>query len=143
MSRALFDVNVLLAMLDTEHLHHRRAREWLEAEIRFGWASCAITQNGYVRIVSQPSYPARVTTAHAVGLLARACATDRHEFWPCDVSLLDATAIDRTRLHGPNQLTDAYLLALAVAHGGRLATFDRTVALAAVAGATEDNLAVI
>ncbi|MDZ7578484.1 MAG: TA system VapC family ribonuclease toxin [Candidatus Nanopelagicales bacterium] len=143
MSRALLDVNVLVALLDTDHVDHRRARKWLEAEIESGWASCAITQNGLVRIMSQPRYPSPVTIAQAIALLAPACATQSHRFWPCDVSLLNAEVVDHTRVHGPRQVTDAYLLALAVKHKGRLVTFDRAIALSAVPGASEANLTVL
>ena len=87
MSRALLDVNVLLALLDADHVDHLRARWWLEAEIDDGWASCAITQNGFVRIVSQPRYPSPISPAQALDLLGHACATPHHEFWPCALSL--------------------------------------------------------
>ncbi|MHA6631317.1 TA system VapC family ribonuclease toxin [Pseudonocardia sichuanensis] len=141
--RALLDINVLLALLDSDHVDHRRARAWLDEEIDSGWASCAITQNGFVRIVSQPRYPSPVPPAQAARLLQRACATDHHEFWPCDVSLLDDAVIDRNKVHAPRQVTDAYLLALAARHGGRFVTFDRSVVLAAVPAATPENLAVL
>ena len=59
MKRALLDINVLLALPDSDHIDHERARDWISTEIRHGWASCAITQNGFVRIISQPRYPAR------------------------------------------------------------------------------------
>lgn len=140
MTRALLDVNVLLALLDADHVDYRRAREWLGTEIRHGWASCAITQNGFVRVVSQPRYPSPVPVAEAAARLAEAARSEHHTFWPCDMSLLDATRIDRSRVHGPRQVTDVYLLALAVHHGGRFATFDGRVPLEAVTGATPEHL---
>ena len=143
MSRALLDVNVLLALLDSDHVDHPRARRWLESEIGQGWASCPITQNGFVRIVSQPRYPSPISPSHALDLLGHACATEHHRFWPCDVSVLDGAAIDRDRIHGPRQVTDAYLLALAVEHGGRFATFDRSVARSAVPAATAGHVVVL
>jgi toxin-antitoxin system PIN domain toxin len=143
MTRALLDVNVLLALLDGDHVDHRRAHLWLDEEIGTGWASCAMTQTGFVRIISQPRYPSPVAPAEAIGLLSRACADDHHAFWPCDITLLDPTTVVPTHLHGPRQVTDAYLLALAVAHGGRFVTFDRTVALSAVPGATGAHLTVL
>lgn len=143
MTRALLDINVLLALFDTDHVDHRRASDWLDAEIESGWASCPITQNGFVRIVSQPRYPSPVPPAHAAGLLEQACSTEHHEFWPCDVTILDKALIDRSRVHGPRQVTDAYLLALATKHGGRFVTFDRSVALSAVPAATPENLTVL
>jgi len=142
-SRALLDINVLLALLDSDHVDHDRARVWLDGEIATGWASCAITQNGFVRIVSQPRYPSPVAPAKAVDVLGRACASQHHEFWPCEVSLVDEQVIDRTRVHGPRQVTDTYLLALAVGRGGRFVTFDRSVVLSAVSGATPAHLTVL
>jgi toxin-antitoxin system PIN domain toxin len=141
--RALLDVNVLVALLDADHADHRRARAWLEVEIGSGWASCAITQNGFVRAVSQPRYPSPVPVAAAIERLERAARGEHHAFWSCAVSLLDARVIDRERLHGPRQVTDAYLLALAVAHQGRFVTFDGAIPLAAVAGAGVDHLVVL
>lgn len=121
--RALLDVNVLLALLDRDHVDHERARAWITGQIERGWASCAITQNGFVRVISQPRYPSPISVAHAIDLLARATHTRYHEFWSCTVSILDSKVIDRSRLHSPKQVTDAYLLALAVAHDGRFVTF--------------------
>lgn len=143
MSRSLLDVNVLLALLDADHVDHARARAWLDAEIPSGWASCAITQNGFVRIISQPRYPSPIAPAEAIGLLERACSTSHHAYWPCSLSLLDDATVDRTRLHGPRQVTDAYLLALAVANGGRFVTFDRTVVASAVRGASPGDVVLI
>lgn len=143
MMRALLDVNVLLALLDVDHVDHGTARSWLEEEIDAGWASCAITQNGFVRIVSQPRYPSPVPPAEAIRRLEGATRTEQHEFWPCDLSLLDRRVIDRTRVHGPRQVTDVYLLALAVAKGARFVTFDRTVPVGAIAGARAENLVVL
>jgi toxin-antitoxin system PIN domain toxin len=141
--RALLDVNVLLALLDRDHIDHERARAWITNEIHHGWASCAITENGFVRIISQPRYPSPVSPSRAIGLLARATQTTYHEFWPCAVSVLDPKVIDRSRLHSSKQVTDAYLLALAVANGGRFATFDQSIALTAVPGAKQEHLAVL
>ena len=143
MSRALLDVNVLLALLDADHVDHVRARRWLAGGIGGGWASCAVTQNGFVRIVSQPRYPSPVPVATAVERLRRATRTEHHEFWECGLSLTDPAAFDPSHLHGPRQVTDAYLLALAVTRGGRLVTFDRNVPLSAVAGAGPRHLVVL
>jgi toxin-antitoxin system PIN domain toxin len=141
--RSLLDVNVLLALLDSDHVDHVRAWGWLDREIETGWASCAITENGFVRIISQARYPSPVSPAEAAGLLARACGGGHHEFWTCEVSLLDPRIVDPSRLHSPRQVTDAYLLALAHAHDGRLVTFDRSVSVATVYGATDDHLTVL
>lgn len=143
MSRALLDVNVLLALFDPGHLHHRRAHEWITEGFDDGWSSCAITQNGFLRIISRPRYPNRVSPAQAHEVLSRACTTDLHEFWSCSISLLDEHIVDPSRLHGPRQVTDAYVLALAVEHDGRLITFDRSLPVSAVRGGTKDHIVLL
>src|SRR5699024_7477106 len=98
---------------------------------------------GFVRVISQPRYPNPVPPNRALERLARASSTDYHQFWACSVSLLSEQTLDRSRLHGSKQVTDAYLLALAVSNGGRLVTFDTSIALSAVPGAQEDHLVVL
>src|SRR6185503_4458776 len=107
--RSLLDVNVVVALLDRDHIHHRSARSWLEREIDHGWASCAITQNGVVRVMSLPRYPNAVTTAEAADRLESATRDPHHVYWPCSISLLDGKVVDRSYLHGPRQVTDVYL----------------------------------
>jgi uncharacterized protein len=141
--RALFDVNVLVAMFDAQHLHHTRALHWWSQNRTHGWSTCPLTQNGFLRVVSQPSYPFPVSIADAFENLRSNTQTDEHAFWPDDVSLLDERAINREHLLGPKQLTDVYLLALAVRHGGRLATFDRGIPVAAIRKAESRHLVVI
>lgn len=141
--RSLLDVNVLIALLDSDHVDHERVRLWIDTEIVHGWASCAITQNGFVRIVSQPRYPNPVAPARAIATLARAAATQHHEYWPCAISLLDERLIDRSKLHGHRQVTDAYLLALATTNGGRFATLDQSIPIDSVPEADKSNLVVI
>ncbi|MBA3369625.1 MAG: PIN domain-containing protein [Geodermatophilaceae bacterium] len=143
MRRALLDVNVLLALLDSDHVDHHLATDWLEGEISAGWASCAITENGFVRVLSQPRYPSPVSPAEAIGLLAEACNSDHHAFWSCNVSLLDGRIVNSSRLYGSRQVTDAYLLALATAHDGRFVTFDRSLSLSSVHGASKEHLTVL
>jgi toxin-antitoxin system PIN domain toxin len=140
--RALLDVNVLLALFDSDHACHGAARRWLEGNIAAGWASCAITQAGFIRIISGARYPAGVSPAEAFGRLAEAVATPHHQYWPCDLALTDP-AIAAGRVLGAGQVTDSYLLALAVGHGGRFVTFDRRVALAAAPAARADHLVVL
>ncbi len=141
--RALLDVNVLIALLDSDHVSHGAAMSWFARHAREGWASCPITQNGCVRIMSNPGYPHALPVRAVIEHLAVACADEVHEFWSDEVTLLDPGTVDRTRIHGPRQLTDIYLLALAVAHEGRFVTFDAGVPLAAVRKATADNLVVL
>lgn len=141
--RSLLDVNVLLALLDRDHADHERARRWLDTEIEDGWASCAITQSGFVRIISQSRYPSPVTPSYAVELLSQATRTRYHQFWACSVSLLDAEIIDPSRVHNSKQVTDVYLLALAVANGGRFVTFDQSIALTTVRSAERQHLTIL
>jgi toxin-antitoxin system PIN domain toxin len=142
-TRALLDVNVLIALLDSDHVDHERVRGWAGTEIVHGWASCAITQNGFVRIISQPRYPSPVPPVQAISRLARAAATEYHDYWSCSISLLDDEFIDYSRLHGHRQVTDAYLLALATANGGRFATLDQSIPIDAVRHASAHNLTLI
>src|SRR5208282_5743375 len=112
--RVLFDVNVLIAIVDEEHVHHWVAHEWWAANRSAGWATCPLTENGLARIMSQSGYKNRVTTTFAIDLLAEQMGEADHAFWPDDVSLCDRTLFDPRCILGPNQITDVYLLALAV-----------------------------
>ena len=141
--RALLDVNVLIALLDAAHVHHASARAWLESNIEPGWASCPLTQNGCIRILSQPAYPGAQPPGAIAARLADAAGTRWHAFWPDDLSLLESGCVDWRHVLGSRQLTDVYLLALAVRRGGRLVTFDRAVPLAAVENASKAHLASI
>ena len=87
--RALLDVNVLIALHDAQHVHHKLATDWFEAHADAGWASCPITQNGCLRIMSQPAYPNAQSADVLMRMLARSCAAPYHEFWADDVSLAD------------------------------------------------------
>lgn len=135
-SRALLDVNVLIALLDADHLHHARASAWLAENIAAGWASCAITQNGCVRIMSQPGYPNALPPARVAERLRKATLTPHHQFIPGTSSLLDAQGFDTEQLLGHRQVTDAYLLGLAVRHGLRFVSFDGQLPMRVVRGAT-------
>ena len=141
--RALLDVNVLIALLDSDHTLHGTAMSWFAKHAREGWASCPITQNGCVRIMSNPSYPNALPVQAVMQRLTEACGEDVHEFWSDEVSLLDPDVVDSTRIHGPRQLTDIYLLALAVEHDGRFVTFDAGIPVAAARKATKRNLVVL
>lgn len=143
MTRALLDVNVLIALIDGAHTDHQRVHAWASDGLADGWASCAITQNGLIRILSQPAYPGSVTVAAAVDLLRMSIDAGDHEFWPCDIALTDTSVVESAALLGHRQVTDAYLLALAVHHRGRFVTLDRSVAVSAVPGATGRHLDVI
>jgi uncharacterized protein len=141
--RALLDINVLIALLDSDHASHDSAMSWFSKHAREGWASCPITQNGCIRIMSNPGYPNPLPVQAVIEHLAGACHQNIHEFWQDAVSLLDSDVVDSTRIHGPRQLTNIYLLALAVQHEGRLVTFDSRIPLAAVRKATKQNLLIL
>src|SRR5438876_3078765 len=115
--RGLLDVNVLIALFDQDHSLHERARDWFAANVRRGWASCPITQNGCVRIMSHPGYPNALPVPPVIERLAEASASVHHEFWPDELSLLDSKVLHRTHILGSRQVTDLYLLALAVRRG--------------------------
>jgi toxin-antitoxin system PIN domain toxin len=141
--RALLDVSVLLPLFDARHTQHAPARGWWALHGDQGWASCPLTQNGFARIISKPGYarPISLQTAFSV-LLDQAKQTD-HEFWPDDISITDDHIFDHAFILGPNQITDVYLLGLAVKNGGRLATFDRGLPLKAVRGAEPRHVVVL
>lgn len=143
MKRALLDVNILLSLLDGDHVQHVTAREWFRSEVAAGWASCGVTQNGFVRIISQPRYPSPVPPAQAIDRLATASAGPHHHFLPSSVSILDSGTVDPTRILSSRQVTDVYLLALAVANNLRLVTFDQSIPLAAVNGASSADMLVL
>lgn len=138
--RALLDVNVLVALLDAAHLHHGAATRWLAANVRKGWASCPLTQNGCVRILSLPAYQNSQAPAAVAERLGQATADASHEFWPDSVSILETGRLEWNHVLTSRQITDAYLLALAVARGGCLVTLDRGITVKAVPGATTKNL---
>jgi len=141
--RALLDVNVLISLLDADHSLHERAMTWFAGHGKAGWASCPITQNGCVRIMAHPGYPNPLPVRAVIDRLAEASGSGVHEFWPDDISLLDAQVANAGRIHGPRQITDVYLLALAVRHGGQFVTFDASVSRDAVIGAERAHILVL
>ena len=141
--RALLDINVLIALFDPIHQQHERAHTWLKSNIRSGWASCPITQNGFVRIITQPRYARPVTMSEAIERLREATSTTHHQFWPDDVSITDARRFRPDRIHGPSQLTDLYLLALATHHQARFVTFDASIPTSALPTVDAKHLVVL
>ena len=138
--KALLDVNFLIALFDAAHVHHASAQAWLIQNRRLGWATCPLTQNGCIRIFSQPTYPASLPISEIARRLRQATAAADHVFWEDEISLTEVKRFDLTRVPHPRFLTDVYLLGLAVAHKGRLVTFDREIPRGAVLGATGKNL---
>ena len=141
--RALLDVNVLIALLDEGHVHHAIAMAWLQDNIQHGWASCPLTQNGCVRIMSQAAYPNARAPAEVAARLREATLMPQHQFWADELSLLDTTHFDWNELFNSRQLTDAYLLALAVRNGGVFVTFDHALPLKAVVGASSNHVQIL
>jgi toxin-antitoxin system PIN domain toxin len=128
----LLDVNVLIALIDPAHIQHDAAHEWFAAHQQ-SWATCPLTENGVLRIVGHARYPNTPGTPSAVApLMAGLRALPGHVYWPDDISLLDTERFDMARLLSSGQVTDSYLLGLALAHGGQLATFDRRLVTVAV-----------
>jgi toxin-antitoxin system PIN domain toxin len=132
----LLDVNVLLALTDSMHVHHDAAHFWFAATGHSAWATCPITENGFVRISSHPSYPNRPGDAPLVlSLLRQFCAKAEHHFWAADVSIRDMLQPTAVLTH--SQVTDVFLLGLAADKGGKLATFDRRISTSAVQGGSD------
>lgn len=141
MKPALLDVDVPVALFDPAHPNHDDAHRWFGQDRKRGWATCPLTINGCVRVLSNPSYPSvDATAAEVISRLRALCGSRWHQFWPDEVSLLDGTLFRPDKIAGHQKITDAYLLGLAVRRGGRLATFDRSIPLKAVIGATGNSL---
>lgn len=145
MSRiALLDVNVLVALFDPDHVHHDLAHDWFADQKADGWATCPVTENGLVRVLSHPHYGSPVSRPDAIVVRLRTFRTSGgHHFWPARVSLTDDALFKPAFIRGSRQLTDVYLLGVAVAAGGRFATFDRTIPVQAVNGASRSTVLVI
>ena len=141
--RALLDVNALIALFDVGHIHHELTHNWLIENADSGWASYPLTQNGCVRILSQPNYPNSMSTKAAIGRVREALKTKEHEFWPDDLAIIDESFFHMELISGPKAITDLYLLGLAVKNNGRLVTFDRRINPNAVIGASPQNLVIL
>ena len=139
---SLLDVNVLISLLDANHEHHRAVWGWFDQNDD-RWASCPITQNGYLRIVTQEKYKNRISISEAMRRLSQAVSTDDHQFLPDNISLIEPQLVEREHIQGPKQFTDIYLLALSVSHGARFVTLDSGVPRVAVRQATNDSMYII
>lgn len=141
---SLPDVNALVALFDPHHVHHTAIHGWFAENREEGWATCPLTENGLIRIVSNPKYPGRKTTVtDAVERLARFRKSGHHTFWRDTVSCCDPGRIAFRHVLDHRQLTDVYLLALAVENRGRLVTLDRSIRTDAVEEATPDHLLIV
>ena len=141
---ALLDVNVLVALFDPDHVHHEAVHEWFGVNREAGWATCPLTENGLIRILSNPVYAATPEMPAAITRrLESFCASGDHAFWADEVTLRDSRLFEPTAPATHRQVTDVYLLGLAKRKGGRLATFDGSISLTAVTGATRAHLEII
>jgi uncharacterized protein len=142
--RSLLDVNVWIALFDNAHVFSSQSNAFIDTPgVRI--ATCPLVENGVIRVMNAPRYgkTGPIGVKRVREQLCIACQALDHEFWPDDVSLRDDQRVNLDRVHGHNQITDLYLLALAVAHDGRLVTFDQTIPLSAVHGATADHLLIL
>ena len=122
---ALLDVNVLIALLDPRHVHHEPAHRWFACEVSHGWATCPLTQNAILRILGNPRYPNSPGGPAAVmPLLESMLAHPNHVFWPDALSWTEHAVLEPQLLLHHGQITDTYLLALAVHHRGRVVSLD-------------------
>lgn len=128
MSPALLDVDLLVALAWPSHVHHRRALSWFGSGPPDGFATCPVTQSGFVRVSSNRRvFPDAVRPGAALDLLREIVSLDGHSFWDDATDFSASPFLATDRIHGHAQVTDAHLLAIALAHGGRLATFDRSL----------------
>jgi toxin-antitoxin system PIN domain toxin len=143
--RSLLDINFLIALLDSDHIFHQRSFTWFTENRENGWASCPITQNGCVRVMSNPRYSSvKHFSVHTIASrLNEICLKTEHEFWPDSVSLINGESVSTEKIMGPGQITDIYLLALAASNGGRLVTMDSRITLASVVSGQAENLCIV
>ena len=141
----LLDANVLIALGWPAHEHHRRALDWFRRHARQGWASCALTQAAFVRVISQPSFSGRaINVGEVAELLLRNTAHPQHRFLPLDFGFEQVLGCCTGGLFGHRQITDAWLLTLAVRNGVKLVSFDSGIAqLFASAAERERNFQVL
>ena len=139
MKTALLDLNILTALLWPAHEHHDAAHRWFAGRGSARWATCPLTQLGFVRIISNPAFsPDALSPGEAVALLGQNLTHADHDFWPDNLQMPEAMKPLESRLQGYRQVTDAYLVAVARRHKGVVATFDR--GLRTLAGDTADGL---
>ena len=141
----LLDTNVLIALLWPSHVRHELAGKWFARHRARGWATCPLTEAGFVRIVSNPAFSRdAVTPREAAGVLAANTVVKDHAFWPDELPFAEAVAFAGARLVGHQQVTDAYVLGLALRRGGMLATLDeRIVALTEPKSAERKSLEIV
>jgi uncharacterized protein len=144
MKTALLDVNVLVALFNVDHTLHDIAHDWFADNRESGWATCPLTENGMLRILGNPSNRSNFAPIPELAdRLRTLCSGAGHHFWNDSLSLRDEKRFNLAHMRGCRQLTDVYLLGLAVARDGRLVTFDHRISLDAVKGARREHLDVV
>ena len=140
----LLDVNLLLALFDEQHGGHEAAHRWFAEARRHGWATCSVTETGFIRVVSSPAFPTvSVSPREAANRLAQFCDSGGHVFWADDAPPRVALRKVFAHLQGHRQVTDFHLAALACRRGGRMATFDTRLARALKGTALEAAVTLI
>jgi len=142
----LLDINVLVALHDQQHVHHEVSHSWFQEVGQHGWATCPLTENGFVRILSQPQYPNNVVTpAEALTYLQDMldAYSHTHHFWADSISLTDKTIFRPEFIAGHKQITDIYLLGLCQLNGGTFVTCDSTVRTDAIFHPHRDLLQIL
>jgi toxin-antitoxin system PIN domain toxin len=141
----LLDINLLVSLFDLQHVNHEASHNWYALRGINSWATCPITENGFVRVISNPAYPTVIATpTEAMDNLAEFCSSSGHEFWADDVSLLSTLgAAVQNRIMGHGQVTDFYLAALAHHKSGTLATFDGSLVKSLKSTELEKNIEII
>jgi uncharacterized protein len=143
---ALLDVNLLIALFDPDHVHHDVAHDWFAGQRQRGWATCPLTENGFLRAataLSRSRSRELVTVTMLAEHLRKFQSSGYHEFWIDDLTILDERLFNPGQVRGHQQVTDVYLLGLAVKRRSVLATLDQKIPLAAVRGATRASVQVI
>ena len=125
--RFLLDVNILVALAIPRHSSHQQAHAWFRRDPNRLWATCPLTQAGFLRVASRAMGGSREDVRIALAGLERDCQSPNHEYWPVDIDLRDLSGSQRARLIGPNQIADMQLLLLAQRKRGQLATFDKGI----------------
>jgi toxin-antitoxin system PIN domain toxin len=132
----LLDINVLVALFDPAHVHHEAAHRWFAAVGSNSWATCPITENGFIRVLSNPGYPTVSADIDEITDRLRALISQSgHEFWSDEISMCDSSRFDASHLSGHKQITDLHLAGLAAHRRGKLATFDGSIPVSALVAA--------
>ena len=139
--RSLLDLSVLIALTDSEHKHHQKARNWFASSGRMRLGICPLTEAGFLRVTTNPAFhPGQRTLEQAIAVLQALKERDDYWYCPIDESWVTLTAPFAARIFGHQQVTDAYLLGLVIREKGVLVTFDKGIQYMAGAEFAENVL---